>query len=103
MPPKTTRSLQDPTIKTPAALTLPRMSFEYTTMVYAPDRHLNKMGRKIVGGSDTSHMKAAFNPVPYDFSFNLYINVKNTQAFLDDPDYELVARWHKEIQPQPTT
>jgi hypothetical protein len=25
---------------------------------------------------------------------------KPTQAFLDDPDYELVAGWYKEIQPQ---
>jgi hypothetical protein len=73
------RVRQDPTITTPAAITLPRMSFEYTHIGYDPDRKLKKLGGVILEGSDANHMKRVFNPVPYDIQFSLYIYVKHTE------------------------
>lgn len=70
----------DPELQRPVATILPRMAFEITTMTYAPTRKLPTIGknRKIVT-SEPDQLKYAYNPVPYDISFSLYIMVKNQE------------------------
>jgi hypothetical protein len=62
------------------AVVLPRMAFEMTTMSYAPERKLNTINKihKIVT-NDTDSLQYQYSPVPYDFTFQLYIMVKNAE------------------------
>lgn len=71
---------QDTGLNQPTALTLPRMSFEMVTMNYAPDRKLNTINKihKVLS-SDSNQMQYQYSPVPYDFSFQLYVMVKNAE------------------------
>ncbi len=69
----------DPNLQRPVAMILPRMAFEITTMMYASTRKLPTIGknRKVI--SDGTQLQYAYNPVPYDISFSLYIMVKNQE------------------------
>lgn len=70
----------DPNLQRPVAMILPRMSFEITTMMYAPTRKLPTLGKnRKIESTDPNHLKYAYNPVPYDISFSLYIMVKNQE------------------------
>ena len=69
----------DPTLTKAVATVLPRMSFEITTMMYAPTRKLPSVGKTRKPVANTSTIKTAYNPVPYDISFSLYIMVKNVE------------------------
>lgn len=70
----------DPEIQRQSAITLPRMSFEMTSLKYDGDRKLNTLGKFVVKDSnDANKLKRQFNPVPYNFDFNLYVYVKNTE------------------------
>lgn len=69
----------DPRLQQSIATVLPRMSFELTTMSYAPSRKLASVTRRAAVGSDPRQMKYQYNPVPYDISFSLYIMVKNQE------------------------
>lgn len=70
----------DPEIQRLAAIVLPRMTFEMTSMRYDPDRKLNTIGKNVVkDDSDANKLKRQYNPVPYNFDFNLYIMVKNAE------------------------
>jgi len=73
------RLLSDPNLTKPIATVLPRMSFEITTMMYSPSRKLPSVGKTRKTIADTSTLKTAYNPVPYDISFSLYIMVKNVE------------------------
>jgi hypothetical protein len=69
---------QNPDLIPEYAMILPRMSFEMTSMNYAPTRKLNTIDRKVYQtGSDTSRLKFQYNPVPYDINMALSIMVKN--------------------------
>jgi hypothetical protein len=64
----------------PIATVLPRMAFELTTMAYAPDRKLNtinKIHKK--SSTDNNQLQYQYAPVPYDFTFQLYVMVKNAE------------------------
>jgi len=70
----------DPEIQRQWAITLPRMGFEMTGLRYDEDRKLNTSGMNVVkDNSDANKLKRQYNPVPYDFDFNLYIMVKNAE------------------------
>lgn len=69
----------NPSLSQPVAMVLPRMSFEITTMSYAPTRKLQSVGRRVAVGDDPSSLKYQYNPVPYDISFSLYIMIKNQE------------------------
>lgn len=69
----------DPNLTRPVAMILPRMSFEITTMTYAPQRKLPTIGKNKKVYDDATKLKYAYNPVPYDISFSLYIMVKNQE------------------------
>lgn len=71
----------DPNLNRPFEITIPLMSFEMTSMSYAPDRKLNTVRKHVVVSDATNTNKQDFlyNPVPYDIDFNLYIMVKNAE------------------------
>jgi hypothetical protein len=72
------RVSSDGTLSQPVAVVLPRMSFEMTSMTYAADRKLNTMN-KIHKVYDSGQMAYQYSPVPYDFTFQLAIMVKNAE------------------------
>lgn len=67
-----TRLRSDPDLSQPFAVNLPRISFELVGLTYAANRKLQTMNK--VHGTDSW----AYNPVPYDLHYNLYIGCKNT-------------------------
>ena len=68
----------NPDLNNQAAVTLPRMSFEMSSITYDPDRKLNTINRNVVADADdNSKLKTVYNPVPYLMNFSLYIYVKN--------------------------
>lgn len=73
------RLKQDPNIDRPASIILPSMAFELAGMKYNEDRKLPAVNKVTAKSSDVSRMKYQYVPVPYDFSFNLYVLVKNAE------------------------
>ena len=59
----------------------PRMGFAMTGVSYDPARKLNTIGRNIAANtsSATTNMITMYNPVPYNFDFELFILVKNAE------------------------
>ncbi len=70
------RVFGDPNTDRKVAITLPRMSFEMEDMAYDSSRKFSKVGTV---GRATGSGAHTYNPTPYDFSFNLYIYVKNSE------------------------
>jgi len=75
------RNIQDPNLKRPFAVILPRVSFELTSLNYSPTRKLSTVKKGFIAQDalDKGKLKYAYNPVPYDLNFSLYIAVKNTE------------------------
>lgn len=70
----------DPEITRQTAIFLPRMSFEMTGLAYDGTRKLNTVSRQVVkDASNANKLKSQYNPVPYNFEFNLYVYVKNAE------------------------
>lgn len=68
----------DPNLNRPVAMVLPRMSFELINSNYAGDRKLVTVNRNVkVDSDDSGQMLYQYNPVPYDFTFELNIMVQN--------------------------
>jgi pSer/pThr/pTyr-binding forkhead associated (FHA) protein len=59
-------------------LTLPRMSFEMAGLSYDSSRKQNT-NIKNFSGTPPSGILSQYNPVPYNFNFNLYIYVRNIE------------------------
>jgi hypothetical protein len=60
-------------------ITLPRMSFEITTMVYDTTRKLQTTKKiREVTTNDNTKLKTIYTPVPYNFEIDLSIMVKNS-------------------------
>lgn len=73
----------DPNLNRPQAITLPRMAYELTGLNYDGTRRLNNLGKIVRKDSaDANKFKRVFNPVPYNFDFNLYIQGKNQEDCL---------------------
>lgn len=70
---------QDSTLNQSTAMTLPRMAFEITTMNYAGERKPNTINRLTNSHPDKNKSYYQYAPVPYDFTFSLYIMVKNAE------------------------
>jgi hypothetical protein len=64
-----------------AATRTPRMGFAMTGVTYDSVRKLNTIGRNVVANtsSTTTSMVTMYNPVPYNFDFQLFILVKNAE------------------------
>jgi hypothetical protein len=72
------RLTQDPNLTKPVAIQLPRIGFEMTDISYASERKLPTINRVAVQDPDNpNRLKHQYMPVPYDFSFSMYILVKN--------------------------
>ena len=59
----------------------PRMGFAMTGVSYDSARKLNTIGRNVAANtsSTTTNMITMYNPVPYNFDFELFILVKNAE------------------------
>ena len=59
----------------------PRMGFAMTGVSYDTARKLNTIGRNVAANtsSTTTNMISMYNPVPYNFDFELFILVKNAE------------------------
>lgn len=70
----------DPEMLKKTQIVLPRMSYEMTGFSYDSSRKLNTSGKNFAssptGGANALSM---YNPVPYDFDFNLTIYVRNVE------------------------
>jgi len=59
----------------------PRMGFAMTGVSYDTVRKLNTIGRNVAANTSasTTNMTTMYNPVPYNFDFELFILVKNAE------------------------
>lgn len=74
------RLAADPNLTKPTAIELPRMAFEMTTMTYDGMRKLPTTNRNVSPSTgDRGSLKYQYVPVPYNFTFSLYILVKNAE------------------------
>ena len=58
-------------------MTLPRLSFEMSGLSYDVSRKQNTNIKNVA--STSGGIKAQYNPVPYNFDFNLYLYVRNIE------------------------
>jgi hypothetical protein len=72
-----TRLETDPTLNKKTQITLPRMSFELTGFNYDATRKLNTNIKNFAQTS--AGLISQYNPVPYNFDFNLYLYVRNIE------------------------
>ena len=68
----------DPNLDKKVQITLPRMSFEMSGLTYDTSRKLNTNIKNFARASNDAVI-AQYNPVPYNFDFNLYIYVRNIE------------------------
>ena len=73
-----TRITSDPTMTKSIATTVPRISFELTTMTYDASRKRQTLMQNFAPNNTTS-LKTQYNPVPYDYGFSMSIYVRNTE------------------------
>lgn len=72
------RITQDPSLGKEIAITLPRMSFELTSITYDPLRKTSAFNHNFAPGASNAVLKST--PIaPYNFNFDLYLYVRNTE------------------------
>ena len=62
----------DPDGRREIAMVLPRLSFELTSMNYAPERVLNRTHKQLGLGGGNNSLRKTFTPAPYDLDMSLY-------------------------------
>ena len=67
----------DPDLSKKIQIALPRMSFEMAGLSYDPSRKQNTNFKQFA--QTTAGLISQYNPVPYNFDFNLYIYVRNIE------------------------
>lgn len=86
---------QSPDLNKPTSITLPRMSFEFTGLVYDPGRKVTTTQSFVVKDpNDGSETKKAYMPVPYNMQFELSIMAK-----LNDDALQIVEQILPYFQP----
>lgn len=72
---------QNPNLDAKIAISLPRMSFEMTSIQYSPERRLNPTTRmyNTISANNTSELRSVYTPTPFDISFQLAIYVRNAE------------------------
>ena len=83
---------QQASLNKPVAITLPRMSFEMTSIQYDPSRKANIT--QAFKASDGSNLKKVFLPVPYNIGFQL-----NIMSKLNDDVLQIVEQILPYFQP----
>jgi hypothetical protein len=73
------RITQDPTLAKEVALTLPRMSFEMLSIAYDPLRKMSSFNTSFGVGNNGNTLKTIPGATPYNFTFALYVYVRNTE------------------------
>ena len=84
------------------SITLPRMSFEITTIAYDPSRKLNRLQKfkSVKTGADGKVLDYNYMPVPYDISYNLNVYTATAESGLQiveqilpffQPDYTVTV------------
>jgi len=73
-----TRLLSDPNLLKSVNVTVPRMSFELTSMSYDVSRKQQSLLRNFSANNST-RLNTQFAPVPYNFDFSMSIYVRNTE------------------------
>ena len=69
----------DPNLDKKTQVTLPIMSFEMTDMSYDASRKLNTNQKLTHAGGSEKETLAVYNPVPFNFDFELYAYVRNIE------------------------
>lgn len=72
-----TRITSDPTLTKSVATTVPRISFELTSLAYDPNRKQQSTMQNFAISSNA--FKKQYVPTPYNFDFSLSIYVRNTE------------------------
>ena len=86
---------QSPDLNKPFAITLPRMSFEFTGLTYDPSRKVTTTQTFIVRDPDNGEeTKKSYMPVPYNMAFELSIMTK-----LNDDALQIVEQILPYFQP----
>ena len=86
---------QSPDLNKPMAITLPRMSFEFTGLTYDPSRKVSTTQTFIAKDKDDgTETKKTFMPVPYNMQFELSIFTK-----LNDDALQIVEQILPYFQP----
>ena len=89
------RLTQSPDLNKATAITLPRMSFEFTGLTYDPSRKVTTTQQIVVKDPDNNtETKKAFMPVPYNMQFELAIMCK-----LNDDALQIVEQILPYFQP----
>ena len=89
------RLLQQPDLNKPTAMTLPRMSFEFTGLTYDPARKVTTTQKFLVKDPVTNkNTSKAYMPVPYNMQFELAIMCK-----LNDDALQIVEQILPYFQP----
>lgn len=69
----------DPNLDKKVQITLPMMSFEMVNMKYDASRKLNTNKRTTYENGTQNSTLAVYNPVPFDFEFELFAYVRNIE------------------------
>ena len=86
---------QSPDLNKPMAITLPRMSFEFTGLTYDPSRKVTTTQTFTAKDKDdSSETKTTYMPVPYNMAFELSIYTK-----LNDDALQIVEQILPYFQP----
>jgi len=86
---------QSPDLNKPTAITLPRMSFEFTGLTYDATRKVTTTQQfSVKDPSDGTEVKKAFMPVPYNMQFELSVMTK-----LNDDALQIVEQILPFFQP----
>lgn len=72
------RLLGDPDLNRKVQITLPRMAYDMVSMSYDASRKLQTNMRNISSATGTTGF-SQYNPVPYNFDFELYLYVRNIE------------------------
>ena len=88
------RMQQEANLNRPIQITLPRMSFEFTSLQYDPERKTTKNQNFITQTPDGSQIKRVYSPVPYNMGFTLSVYTK-----LNDDMLQIVEQILPYFQP----
>ena len=67
------RMQQEANLNRPVQITLPRISFEFTSLTYDSSRKTSKNTSFLTTTPDGSQVKRVYSPVPYNMGFELSI------------------------------